>query len=315
MFTRPLLFLLLLSALAACGSSDGRVLVLDEAYPTAAPLVNYLEPEGYDGHLKTRWFDRSIALPSKPARGCDVPERYGVRKLGGLATEIATQIEESGYDINLLRERVDQVVLHYDVCGCSRQCFKVLHDIRGLSCHFLLDLDGTVYQTLDLVHRGRHATIANDRSIGIEIAHPGAYGDREDLRQWYRTPDGMDRIVFDLKSFIKSGTVQTPEFVAYPSRPGVFDATINGRRVHQHDFTEEQYRSLIHLLRTLREVFPKVEARVPYGSDGRILLDKLPDEEFQNFRGILGHFHVQTNKIDPGPAMDWDRIHSGLISQ
>jgi len=39
------------------------------------------------------------------------------------------------------------------------QCFKVLHDHRDLSVHFMLDLDGTIYQTLDLKERAWHATI------------------------------------------------------------------------------------------------------------------------------------------------------------
>jgi len=43
--------------------------------------------------------------------------------------------------------------MHYDVCGVSRQYFKVLHDYRGLSVHFMLDIDGTIYQTLDLNER------------------------------------------------------------------------------------------------------------------------------------------------------------------
>ena len=30
------------------------------------------------------------------------------------------------------------------------------------------------------------------------------------------------------------------------------------------------------------------------------------DEEWQNFSGILGHYHVQTNKVDPGPGFDWE---------
>ena len=39
----------------------------------------------------------------------------------------------------------------------------------------MLDLDGTIYQTLDLKEGAWHATVANGRSIGIEIANIGAY--------------------------------------------------------------------------------------------------------------------------------------------
>jgi N-acetyl-anhydromuramyl-L-alanine amidase AmpD len=35
---------------------------------------------------------------------------------------------------------------------------------------------------------------------------------------------------------------------------------------------------------------------------------KLPSEELQNFHGVLGHYHIQTNKVDPGPALQWDYV-------
>jgi hypothetical protein len=31
----------------------------------------------------------------------------------------------------------------------------------------------------------------------------------------------------------------------------------------------------------------------------------------QSYHGVLGHYHVQTNKTDPGPAMQWDRVIDG----
>ena len=77
-------------------------------------------------------------------------------------------------DRDALRPIVTQVILHYDVAGTSKRCFEVLEK-RRLSSHFLLDLDGTVYQTLDLKERAWHAGKANNRSIGIEIANIRAY--------------------------------------------------------------------------------------------------------------------------------------------
>jgi hypothetical protein len=37
----------------------------------------------------------------------------------------------------------------------------------------------------------------------------------------------------------------------------------------------------------------------------------LPDEELERYEGVLGHFHVQRNKIDPGPAFQWDLVIDG----
>ena len=68
----------------------------------------------------------------------------------------------------------------------------MLHDVRGLSVHFMLDLDGTIYQTLDVKEQAWHATIANGRSIGIEIANIGAYPSRRTgpLDRWYQPGQG-----------------------------------------------------------------------------------------------------------------------------
>ena len=44
---------------------------------------------------------------------------------------------------------------------------------------------------------------------------------------------------------------------------------------------------------------------------GRLVLEKLPDAELAKYRGLLGHFHIQENKIDPGPAFQWDALVTG----
>ena len=98
-----------------------------------------------------------------------------MRASSGLTDEEIERVRGGGWDLPLLQRVVDQFVIHFDVCGTSRQCFKVLQDMRGLSVHFMLDLDGTIYQTLDLKERAWHATSSNSRSVGIEIANIGAY--------------------------------------------------------------------------------------------------------------------------------------------
>jgi N-acetyl-anhydromuramyl-L-alanine amidase AmpD len=35
---------------------------------------------------------------------------------------------------------------------------------------------------------------------------------------------------------------------------------------------------------------------------------KLPAAELNNYEGVLGHYHIQTNKVDPGPALQWDYV-------
>ena len=142
-----------------------------------------------------------------------------------------------GYDLPLLQRVVDQFVIHYDVAGTSQACFEMLQDKRGLSVHFMLDLDGTIYQSLDLKEKAWHATIANGRSIGIEVANVGAYplNDRSQLARWYRPgPDGKVCLV-------DAGSSKSPVFSTgvelRPSRNELIMGTIQGEKLQQYDFT------------------------------------------------------------------------------
>jgi hypothetical protein len=47
------------------------------------------------------------------------------------------------------------------------------------------------------------------------------------------------------------------------------------------------------------------------GEDGKVLPHKLPDDELAAYEGVLGHYHIRTNKVDPGPAFNWDKVIKG----
>ncbi|MCC6475384.1 MAG: N-acetylmuramoyl-L-alanine amidase [Burkholderiales bacterium] len=284
----------------------GRVLVGGESVPVAVRVVGPRDPGGFDGTLERCWFTPERTLPAAPAPGCDEPRRYGVRSTAGLPAADAARVAARGWDRDAVARRVDQVVLHYDAAGTSQRCFQVLHDERGLSCHFLLDADGTLRQTLDLAHRARHATAANDRSVGIEIAHVGAYPHASSFAPFYR-PSGESpphRLVLDIPA--RFGPPPGGPFAL--ARPDWVRGTVNGSVLVQPDYTEAQYRTLEQALPELRRVLPRVAAQVPRGRDGRVLTDALAPAELAAFRGVLGHSHVQRDKTDPGPAFDWDRI-------
>ena len=59
---------------------------------------------------------------------------------------------------------------------------------------------------------------------------------------------------------------------------------------------------------TLCTVFPKIRCDYPRDEKGALIPHKLPAEQLNHYQGILGHYHVQTNKVDPGPAFQWDRL-------
>src|SRR5207249_5191998 len=131
-----------------------------------------------------------------------------------------TQFVGVAWPISLLQDKVDQFVYHFDVCGTSRQCFNILHDHRGLSVHFMLDVDGTIYQTLDVKERAWHATTSNNRSVGIEIANIGAFPEdqRGPLQDWYKA-DASGKIRIQIPPALGDGGLRTSNFVARPARP------------------------------------------------------------------------------------------------
>jgi N-acetylmuramoyl-L-alanine amidase len=304
----------LLILLAACAGAPApgtrlerrgdEIVVCGQLFHTGTPVVLWTDPGGYDAYRVEKRFAKFEESSWEKTKGLDSPNRYGLR-LNGLTPEQVERVRGGGWDLATLQQVVDQFVLHYDVAGTSRTCFKVLHDLRGLSVHFMLDVDGTIYQTLDLKESAWHATISNQRSIGIEIANMGAYaeGEKDPFEKWYeKDGDG-----YRLK--VPDGHLRTPGYVGRPVR--FVTGTIQGRNLRQFDLTPEQYDSLIKLTAALCRIFPKLKCDAPRDAQGNIVPHKLADEEWKNYQGILGHYHVQKNKVDPGPAFDWDRLLNG----
>ena len=272
---------------AATFAADECILVAGQRVHVGTRVVTWLEPGGYSAYREGKHFDRSKAPDGK--------RRYSKRKG-------RTSSHED------LKKVVRQFVVHYDACGCSRQCFKVLQDVRRLSVHFMLDVDGTIYQTLDLREKAWHATVANDYSVGIEIAHPGAWLSplNADMRRWYEKDAEGWRQKFP--RWMPETGVRTEGFVPRPDRPEFVSGSVQGKTYHQFDFTPEQYRALPKLMAALNKALPRIHLEAPRDSHGNILQRALSPAQLRNHDGILGHFHVQTNKQDPGPAFQWQRV-------
>jgi N-acetylmuramoyl-L-alanine amidase len=288
------------------------IVVAGQFVHTETPVVLWLDPGGYDAYRVERrfakWSEADWDSSKAAVRDLESPNRFGLRR-GALSEEEIDRVRGGGWDLPLLQRVVDQFVIHYDACGTSRRCFQVLHDFRGLSVHFLLDLDGTIYQTLDLKERAWHATSSNSRSIGIEIAHIGAYpsANATPLIDGYATDaDGQTRIV--IPDRLGPSGIRTPGYVGHPAQPDIIAGDLQGKTLYQFDFTPEQYRALVKLTATLCQVFPRLRCDYPRDASGALVRRKLPDTELEQYRGLLGHFHIQTNKVDPGPAFQWDYL-------
>ncbi len=289
------------------------IVVCGQLFHTTTPVVLWMDPGGYDAYRVERRFVplEEASWEKSRAAGLDSPNRYGTRS-ARLSPEQVEQVRGGGWDLPTLRKVVDQFVIHYDVCGTSKRCFQVLHDARGLSVHFMLDVDGTIYQTMDLKEKAWHATIANSRSIGIEIANMGAYpvGGANPFDRWYaRDPDGTTRLT--IPGGVGAADLHNPKASLRPARDEPIVGTVQGTSLVQYDLTPEQYDSLIRLTATLCTVFPEIRCDAPRDANGEVIPHKLPSDQLAGYQGVLGHYHVQTNKTDPGPAFQWDKVLQG----
>lgn len=310
--------------------------VCGQLFHTSAPVVLWNDPNAYDAYrLGKRFADSRGDGPAHVAVGT---------RASSLTDAEVEQVRGGNWTLPFLQEHVDQFVIHYDVCGLSRECFRVLHDGRGLTVHFMLDIDGTIYQTMDLKDQAAHATIANGRSIGIEIANMGAYPITSSplpLNEWYMK-DGTGQVRITIPARLGDGGVRTPNFVGRPARPEMIAGMVQGKEYRQYDFTPQQYDSLIRLTATLCTLFPKITCDYPRqrasfgppspmpmtqpapedmkarftalaspGEPGQLIPHVLTPDQFSNYQGVLGHYHVQLDKEDPGPAFQWDRVING----
>lgn len=262
-----------------------------------------MDAGGYDGYRPHRHDEPEVEGPRDQP---DRISRYGsIRR--GIHPSLLEKIKNQSWLLEDLAQVIDTVVLHYDACGSSSRCFHILHDIRGLSCHFLLDVDGTIYQTLDVKERAWHAGPANDRSIGIEIAHFGAFASSAQADTHYIREGNRMRLN---PASVRGTSAENAS--PYPARSPLFEGEIHGQQLYQRDFTEAQYRSLESLLITLCRTLPGIKPVVPRLEDGAVQDRLRPELPGQSVAGIVGHWHVGTHKVDPGPAFDWDRIEAAL---
>jgi len=289
------------------------LVVCGQLFHTTAPVKLWTDPGGYDAYR----LDHRFGVVEEPTRGQDEQPPKPLRRFAQRRVELTPEQREKvrggGWDLPLLQDKVDQFVIHFDVCGSSQKCFEVLHDQRGLSVQFMLDVDGTIYQTLDLKEGAWHATKANGRSVGIEIANVGTFKPGQQNQglagKWYsKGTDGKTVLTLPDPKLVP--TLAAGQ-VLRPIRDEPITGVIQGEEYAQYDLTPQQYESLTRLTATLCKIFPKIHCDYPKDDQGHLITKALPNDAYSRYNGILGHYHVQTNKNDPGPAFQWDRLITG----
>lgn len=252
--------------------TSGNLIIAGQTFHIDAPLINFREPPFWDATRET-----CIPTATDPAPRCkpggvpygNLPRPYTKRYM----TRPMLRRYGMNPPLDAVKSVIKQFVLHHDGCSSADMCFAVLQNERGLSCHFLVDNDGTIYQTIDLALAAYHAAEWNSASIGVEFCNRG------DAK---REPD-----------YYSSGR-RGPKRDVKPCR-------INGHTFLAYDFTPAQYDSFLKLARALQRLLPNLPAEFPQSTAGVQSWDTMPTGASFAFSGYIGHYHLTKQKWDPGP--------------
>ncbi len=164
-------------------------------------------------------------------------------------------------------------VNHWDVCLSSESCAKVLNK-RGISVHFLIDNDGTIFQMLDTQHKAWHAGIpryegGNPKGIGVEIAN--AYYPK--YQSWY----------------VKNG---------FGERPLQEHGYVHGKTLDPFlDFYPVQLEALKALWKACH-IGVGIPLEYPKNAEGYIETGIHKECERGKFHGVCNHYNFIKTKID-----------------
>lgn len=162
------------------------------------------------------------------------------------------------------------VVTHWDVCLSARSCFRVLKK-KGISSHFAIDNDGTIYQMVDTQHIGWHAgnRRVNNASVGIDFSNA------------YYTK---------YQSYYERG--------GFGSRPLLEDSVVHGRTLAPHlGYYPVQIGAYKALLKCLHDHY-KIKLECPLDDEGDLLTEVCPKAAKGRFKGIINHYHLTRKKKD-----------------
>jgi hypothetical protein len=168
------------------------------------------------------------------------------------------------------KRNVRYFVNHWDVCLSSKSCQSVL-DKQGISVHFLIDNDGTIYQTLDMQHGAWHAGSerSNRASVGVEISN--AYYPK--YQAWY----------------VKNG---------FGERPIQDGAWVHHNKLEPFlDFYPEQIEALKALWVAIHTA-TGIPFETPTNQFGKTATTYVQDVPYGKFSGYVSHYHVTKRKID-----------------
>lgn len=243
-----------------------KIWVAGVGFDIDAKVIRWDEGPGYNAML------RQCINPSHPCPEGGVrpySEKAKNTGVGRCARRPALRRYGDSPPLEAVQSVVRQFIVHHDGCASAQMCFNVLHNERGLSCHFLMDNDGTIYQTMDLSLMAYHAAGFNARSVGIELCNRGDA--KRDPSYYSRKGQKRDKTTVRIHGHI---------YQCFQYTPGQIDA-------------------MFALAKALNRALPNVPLEYPQDTPGHQAWGEIPNAA--QFAGILGHYHTTRRKWDPGP--------------
>jgi hypothetical protein len=220
---------------------------IDDYKPTNPNYSNYIV---YNGSFVPIDWDKVILWSEKD----------------GLAAQPGHYYDYSGRP----KRNVRLFVNHWDVCLNSKSCNDVLNR-SGISVQFLIDNDGTIYQTMDMQHGAWHAGSerVNRASVGVEISN--AYYPK--YADWY----------------VQNG---------YGERPMVDDAWVHGQKLDPFmGFYPEQIEAAKALWKAVASA-SNVKLKTKLNQFGKVSTKYEKEIVYGKFEGVISHYHCYKGKID-----------------
>ncbi len=228
----------------------------------------------------------------------DVPFSQGQEHLRGFTCR-----RKDGHTNYYYNEKFDKerIVLHFTAGHLKADLLTLMKKDYHVSTPFLIARNGTLLQLFSSAlwsyHLGPGAQGGNkrqsQRTIGIEITNYGILEKKGDLLHTIYSQPGRSDIY------------------CHKDDQGVYtQLRAPFRQAHYFDkFTDDQYDSVIVLLRYLTDVYGIPREFLP--EDKRY--HALP--EIASFKGIVSHVNYRpAGKWDIGPAFDWERVIQGVQS-
>ena len=146
--------------------------------------------------------------------------------------QISHKFKSSNFDNRLNNAKIKYIIIHYTETKSLEEAIKLLtSDTRKVSCHYIIDCNGLIYNLVDESKRAWHAGIScwkkktdlNNNSLGIELVN---LGEKSKSKFSNKQILSLLDLLFELK---KKYTIKAANFLGHsdiaPSRkidPGIY---------------------------------------------------------------------------------------------